>query len=181
MLTALSDDDVKQKAYSIGANAYISKPFSKDYLMVRIKQLLDERKHFIDKFYQPMDSQSVISYEESNQLFEKKDVELLKKVRMIIEENLDNPDFNIDSIAQSVGLSRSSFFKKLKNLLGVAPVDFIKEIRLNKAEQLIKTTELSISEIAYAVGFRDAGYFSKCFRSKYNQSPRDYMNRYRNG
>lgn len=63
-----------------------------------------------------MDSQSVISYEESNQLFEKKDVELLKKVRMIIEENLDNPDFNIDSIAQSVGLSRSSFFKKLKNL-----------------------------------------------------------------
>jgi AraC-like DNA-binding protein len=63
-----------------------------------------------------LDSQSVISYEESNQLFEKKDVELLKKVRMIIEENLDNPDFNIDSIAQSVGLSRSSFFKKLKNL-----------------------------------------------------------------
>ena len=63
-----------------------------------------------------MDSQSVISYEESNQLFEKKDVELLKKIRMIIEENLDNPDFNIDSIAQSVGLSRSSFFKKLKNL-----------------------------------------------------------------
>ena len=63
-----------------------------------------------------MDSQSVISYEESNQLFEKKDVELLKKVRMIIEENLDNPDFNIDTIAQSVGLSRSSFFKKLKNL-----------------------------------------------------------------
>lgn len=115
-----------------------------------------------------MDSQSVISYEESNQLFEKKYVELLKKVRMIIEENLDNPDFNIDSIAQSVGLSRSSFFKKLKNLLGVAPVDFIKEIRLNKAEQLIRTTELSISEIAYAVGFRDAGYFSKCFRSKYN-------------
>lgn len=180
MLTALNGDDIKQKAYSIGANAYISKPFSRELLMVRIKQLLDERKHFIDQLYLPLEKQDKISEESENQLFEKKDVELLKKVRMIIEENLDNPDFNIDSIAQSVGLSRSAFFKKLKNILGIAPVEFIKEIRLNKAEELIKNTDLSISEIAYTVGFRDAGYFSKCFRAKYNQSPRDYINQNRN-
>ena len=180
MLTALSGDDIKQKAYSIGANAYISKPFSKDFLMIRIRQLLDERKRFIAQFYQPLDTQSKETCDSENQLYEKKDVELLKKVRMIIEENLDNPDFNIDSIAQSLGLSRSAFFKKLKSILGIAPVELIKEIRLNKAEHLIKTTDMSVSEIAYAVGFRDAGYFSKCFRSKYNQSPRDFISQDKN-
>ena len=148
--------------------------------MIRIRQLLDERKRFIAQFYQPLDTQSKETCDSENQLYEKKDVELLKKVRMIIEENLDNPDFNIDSIAQSLGLSRSAFFKKLKSILGIAPVELIKEIRLNKAEHLIKTTDMSVSEIAYAVGFRDAGYFSKCFRSKYNQSPRDFISQYKN-
>jgi AraC-type DNA-binding domain-containing proteins len=79
----------------------------------------------------------------------------------------------------SIGLSRSSFFKKLKSLTGLAPVDLVKEIRLGKSIELIKNTDQSISEIAFSVGFKDVGYFGKCFRKKYDQSPREYMNTYR--
>lgn len=92
-----------------------------------------------------------------------------------------NSDFNIDTIASGIGLSRSAFFKKLKSLTGLAPVDLVKEIRLNKSIELIKNTDLSVSEIAFAVGFKDSGYYSKCFRKKYNQSPREYMNEWRKG
>ena len=74
---------------------------------------------------------------------------------------------------------RSAFFKKLKSLTGFAPVDLVKEIRLNKSIELIKNSDMSISEIAFAVGFKDSGYFSKCFRKKYDQTPREYMNEWR--
>jgi transcriptional regulator GlxA family with amidase domain len=67
----------------------------------------------------------------------------------------------------------------LKSLTGLAPVDLVKEIRLNKSIELIKNTDMSISEIAFAVGFKDSGYYSKCFRKKYDQTPREYMNEWR--
>jgi AraC-like DNA-binding protein len=75
-----------------------------------------------------------------------------------------------------MNLSRSAFFKKLKSITGLAPVDLVKDIRLNKAIELMRQSDLSISEIAFAVGFKDAGYFGKCFRKKYQMSPRDYLN-----
>ena len=90
---------------------------------------------------------------------------------------MDDSDFNIDTIASGIGLSRSAFFKKLKSLTGLAPVDLVKEIRLNKSVELIKNTDLS----AFAVGFKDSGYYSKCFRKKYNQTPREYMSEWRKG
>lgn len=174
MLTAKNNDEMKSKAYAAGANAYITKPFSKDLLITRIEQLLNDRRHLVEQICQ---SAAVLSETKTNyeQLLEKKDVELLERVHQVIEDNLDNADFNIDSIAQSIGLSRSAFFKKIKGLTGLAPVDLVKEIRLNKSVDLIKNTDLTISEIAFTVGFKDAGYFGKCFRKKFNQTPRDYM------
>lgn len=74
-------------------------------------------------------------------------------------------------------MSRSAFFKKLKSLSGFAPVDYVKELRLSKAARLIETTDSSITEIAYSVGFRDAGYFGKCFRKKYGMTPKEYRNK----
>lgn len=176
ILTAKSDDEAKTRAITLGANAYITKPFSKDYLLARIEQLLGERKLFREKVWKQDDEVDDNNYE---QYLVKKDVQLLEKIHQVIEENLDNSDFNIDTIASNIGLSRSAFFKKLKSLTGLAPVDLVKEIRLNKSIELIKNTDLSISEIAFAVGFKDSGYYSKCFRKKYNQTPREYMNEYR--
>ena len=176
ILTAKSDDVAKTRATNMGANAYITKPFSKDYLIARIEQLLGERKLFRERFWQQSEDKQPDSYE---QFLVKKDVQLLDKIHQVIEQNLDNSDFNIDSIAASVGLSRSAFFKKLKSLTGLAPVDLVKEIRLNKSIELIKNSDMSISEIAFAVGFKDSGYYGKCFRKKYNQTPKEYMNEWR--
>lgn len=178
ILTAKGNDEAKTKAISMGANAYITKPFSKDYLIARIEQLLNERKLFRERVWQQPEEhqEEQDSYE---QFLVKKDVQFIEKIHQVIEENLDNSDFNIDTIASTIGLSRSAFFKKLKSLTGFAPVDLVKEIRLNKSIELIKNSDMSISEIAFAVGFKDSGYFSKCFRKKYDQTPREYMSEWR--
>ncbi len=176
ILTAKSDEDAKTRAISLGANAYITKPFSKEYLLARVEQLLSERKLFRERVKHQVEHEEPDNYE---QFLVKKDVQLLEKIHQVIEENMDNSDFNIDTIASGIGLSRSAFFKKLKSLTGLAPVDLVKEIRLNKSIELIKNTDLTISEIAFAVGFKDSGYYSKCFRKKYDQSPREYMNEWR--
>ncbi|MDR3119228.1 MAG: response regulator [Mediterranea sp.] len=176
ILTAKNDDDAKTNAISQGANAYITKPFSKEYLVARIDQLLRERKLFRERVWQHRENSETDNYE---QYLVKKDVQLLDKIHKVIEENMDNCNFNIDTIAASIGLSRSAFFKKLKSLTGLAPVDLVKEIRLNKSVELLKNTDMSISEVAYAVGFKDSGYYTKCFRKKYNQTPSEYINEWR--
>ncbi|NDW12253.1 hybrid sensor histidine kinase/response regulator [Bacteroides sp. 214] len=178
ILTAKNDDEAKTNAINNGANAYITKPFSKEYLIARIEQLLRERKVFRERVWHHQEDTETDNYE---QYLVKKDVQLLEKIHKVVEENMDDCDFNIDTIASSIGLSRSAFFKKLKSLTGLAPVDLVKEIRLNKSIDLLKNTDMSISEVAYAVGFRDSGYYSKCFRKKYNQTPREYMNQWRKG
>lgn len=181
ILTAKNDDEAKIKAISLGANAYITKPFSKEYLIARIEQLLSERKIFREKIW----NQEAVNLQEKheNDNYEtylvKKDIQLLEKIHQVIEENLHNSDYNIDAIAENLGLSRSAFFKKLKSLTGLAPVDLVKEIRLNKSIELLKNTDMTISEIAFEVGFKEAGYYGKCFRKKYNQTPTEYMNKYR--
>jgi len=76
-------------------------------------------------------------------------------------------------------LSRSAFFKKLKSLTGLAPVDTIKEIRLTKSIELLKNTDMTISEVAFAVGFKESGYYGKCFRKKYDQTPTEYISKFR--
>jgi len=179
ILTAKNDDEDKIKAISMGANAYITKPFNKEYLIARIEQLLSDRKVFRDKIWK----QEKTEISENNDSYEnylmKKDIQFLDKIHEVIEENIDNSDFNIDTIADNIGLSRSAFFKKLKSLTGLAPVDTIKEIRLTKSIELLKNTDMTISEVAFAVGFKESGYYGKCFRKKYDQTPTEYISKYR--
>lgn len=176
ILTAKDGDESKTNAIVKGANAYITKPFSKDYLIARIEQLLAERKLFRERLWQQREEVETGDYEN---YLESKDVQLLDQIHKVIEDNMDDSEFNIDTIATSVGLSRSAFFKKVKSLTGLAPVDLVKEIRLNKSTELLKTTDMSIAEIAYSVGFKDSGYYIKCFRKKYNQTPREYSSEWR--
>ncbi|MEG1585293.1 MAG: two-component regulator propeller domain-containing protein [Bacteroidales bacterium] len=178
MLTAKGSEEAKTEAISKGANAYITKPFSKEYLQARIDNLLKVRSIFREKLRTQEKLEEL--NEEYDQCLVKKDVELLKKIYQVLEENIDDSEYTIDTIAATIGLSRSAFFKKLKSLTGLAPVDFVKEFRLNKSVELIRTSDLTISEIAFAVGFKDPGYFSKTFKKKYNQTPREYQNEIRN-
>lgn len=178
MLTAKQNDETKTNAITAGANAYITKPFSSEYLMARIHQLLEEQKIFQRKMvvYSTVENNTAANKDEYEQHLVKKDVEFVHKIHEIIEQNLNTDDFNIDTIAETIGLSRSAFFKKLKSLTGFAPVDLVKEIRLSKAAVLIETTNNNITEIAYSVGFHDAGYFGKCFRKKFDMTPKEYRN-----
>ena len=178
VLTAKNTEEDKMVTVKSGANAYITKPFSSSYLIARIGQLLEEQRIFQRKMVvqTAVDNSNEMNKDEYEQHLVKKDIEFMRKIHEIIEKNLNANDFNIDTIADTLGLSRSSFFKKLKSLTGFAPVDLVREVRLNKAARLIETTDNSITEIAYSVGFRDAGYFSKCFRKKYGKTPKEYRN-----
>lgn len=183
VLTAKNTEEDKLTSIKSGANAFITKPFSSSHLMARINQLLEEQRIFQRKMVvqTTVESTTEGGNDEYEQHLVKKDIEFVHKIHEIIEENLNANDFNIDTIAGTIGLSRSAFFKKLKSLTGFAPVDLVKEIRLNKAARLIETTDDSITEIAYSVGFRDAGYFGKCFRKKYDMTPKEYRAEKRQG
>ncbi len=175
VLTAKNTEEDQMRAIKTGANAFITKPFSGEYLVVRINQLLSEQRNFQRKMVmRSAISADTTTKDEYERNLVKKDVEFLARIKDIIERNLNANDFNIDTIAETVGLSRSVFFKKVKSLTGLAPVDLVKEIRLTKAARRIATTDDPITEIAYAVGFRDAGYFGKCFRKKYEMTPKEY-------
>ena len=102
--------------------------------------------------------------------------EFIDNVHRIIRSNISNTEFNIDTIAQEMGMSRSAFYKKVKHQTGFAPVDLIKEFRLSYAAELLQTTTNSITEVAWKSGFRDVSYFGKCFRKRYGLSPREYVN-----
>lgn len=183
VLTAKNTEEDKLTSIKSGANAFITKPFSSSHLMARINQLLEEQRIFQRKMVvqTTVESTTEGGNDEYEQHLVKKDIEFVHKIHEIIEENLNANDFNIDTIAGTIGLSRSAFFKKLKSLTGFAPVDLVKEIRLTKAACLIETTDDSITEIAYSVGFRDAGYFGKCFRKKYDMTPKEYRAEKRQG
>lgn len=176
ILTAKNTEEDKMKAVRAGANAFITKPFSSSYLTARISQLLEEQRIFQRKMVArtAVENSNDDAKDEYERHLVKKDIEFMRRIHEIIEKNLNTNDFNIDTIAGTIGLSRSAFFKKLKSLTGLAPVDLVREIRLNKAARLIETTDDSITEIAYSAGFRDVGYFGKCFRKKYNKTPKEY-------
>lgn len=179
ILTAKHNEDAKIQSISMGANAYITKPFNREYLIARVEQLLNDRRMFRERIWN-RETEAVLTPEETYENYlVKKDLQLLEKIHQVIGENIQNPDYSIDAIAESLGFSRSAFFKKLKSLTGLAPVDLIKEIRLSKSIELLKNTDMTISEIAFEVGFKEAGYYGKCFRKKYNQTPSEYMNIHR--
>lgn len=180
ILTAKNGDKEETRLIEKGANAFITKPFSHDMLMARIHQLIQEQSIFQRKMIlqsKPTEDQSAANAEEYERHLAKKDMEFINGIHRIIEENMHNEDFNIDSIAENAGLSRSAFFKKLKSLTGFAPVDLVREIRLTKAAKTVATTGKSISEIAFSVGFKESSYFGKCFKKKFGMTPLEYRNK----
>ena len=105
------------------------------------------------------------------------DRKFMDKLIKLMESNMDNGDLVVDDLVQELAVSRSVFFKKLKTLTGLAPIEFIKEMRMNRAVQLIGVGEYSMTQIAYMVGINDPRYFSKCFKQKMGMTPTEYRDR----
>lgn len=168
LLTAAEAEDSKLKGIESGADAYITKPFSMKYLLARIVKLIETREKLQKKFAtEPGYNPFTIDVVDSDKSF-------LEKLHDLIRENLDNPDFKPESYVESLAISRTTFYRKLKALTGYAPNEYVRTIRLKVAAEMLLTTTLSVSEISYLVGFNDPLYFSKCFKNQFGISPTYY-------
>lgn len=174
LLTARTDNECKIDALGMGADDYITKPFSISYLEARIDNLLKTREQLQARYRLPL-LEGVITLAKPD--ITNLDEVFINKTINFLENNYENSEMTIDNIAQDIGMSRSSFFSKIKSLTGLAPGDFVREFRLQKAIQLISAGETNVSQIAYSVGINDNRYFRKWFKQKYGITPSEYVNK----
>ncbi len=168
LLTAKTAIEYKIEGIETGADDYIEKPFHFRFLDARIKNILRSREKLRERYRRELILQpneiSVVSTDEK----------FLMKIREIVEEHVDDPNLEIKQLASEAGLSRTNLFLKLKALTGYSPGEYIRTIRLEKAAQLLRKTELTIGEIAYQVGFKYPKYFSTCYHHQYGVTPSEY-------
>ncbi|MES2240022.1 MAG: two-component regulator propeller domain-containing protein [Bacteroidota bacterium] len=173
LLTAKATIESQLEGLTYGADDYITKPFSVAYLKARIENLLNQRKR-LQEIFGSIEKDEFKEFNPKPHLISDQDEEIMLKVIQIIEENIDNNDFSVEDLGVSVGLNRTTFFYKIKSLTGYSPVEFIRDIRIKRAAQLITTNQLLIKEIAYMTGFSDIKYFNKSFKKKYGVTPMEY-------
>ena len=184
LLTAKNTFESKLEGLKYGADDYITKPFSATYLKARVK-ILHEQRQKLQDLYRDRMMQAALQADEAQE--EKPEVpemspndrKFMDKLMELMEKNLDNGDMVVDDLVRELAVSRSVFFKKLKTLTGLAPVEFIKEVRINHAIRLIETGEYSMTQIAYMVGINDPRYFSKCFKQKMGMTPTEYRDKHK--
>jgi len=156
-----------------GADYYITKPFNNQFLLAAIAGLIKQRKIMFSLL---VERKSTVAYRNAEPVMTEKDRLFLQKVIDIVDQHMENSEFNIDAVAVSLSMGRSTFYRKFKSLTNQPPVEFVRDMRLKRALQYLDEGEKTISEIAYIVGFSTAKYFSTCFRERYNLSPREYLN-----
>ena len=185
LLTAKTSIESKLEGLEYGADDYITKPFSATYLKARVRNLLVQRQKLQELYRENLMSPGAAAsgeckgqaLQEQTPEMSPNDRKFMDKLVELMEKNMDNGDLVVDDLVQELAVSRSVFFKKLKTLTGLAPVEFIKEMRINRAVQLIGTGEYSMTQIAYMVGINDPRYFSKCFKQKMGMTPTEYRDR----
>ena len=171
LLTAKSRDEDKIEGLETGADAYIVKPFNMDILRRTIHNLISSRRMLRLKYERNDDLEEQVD----DILLKSPDEKLLERVMECINKNLNNSDLSVDMIADKAGISRVHLHRKMKELTGQTPHDFIRNIRLKKAAQLLTTQGMNVTEVMYACGFSNSASFSTVFKKFYGMSPRDYM------
>ena len=179
VLSAKASLDDRIAGLEQGIDDYITKPFSATYLKTRVASLLRQRKAlqeiYMNKLMEGKDtSPSTDSLVPSQPQITPYDEQFMEKVMEFMEEQMDNAELTIDEFAEKLMLSRTIFYRKLKSIIGLTPVDFIREIRIKRAVQLIDSGEYNFSQVAYMTGFNDPKYFSKCFKKVIGITPSEY-------
>jgi YesN/AraC family two-component response regulator len=178
LLTAKTDIESMLEGLEYGADDYISKPFSVKYLKARIANIMSLR-HNLLKFYQAGAMSSLkatdkVDEKNGERLITPHDEEFITKARAFIIQNIDNSNFVVEDLATEMSMSRTVFFKKLKGLTGLAPIEFIREIKIRHAADMIVKENYSIKEIAFQIGFADTKYFTQCFKQIFGCTPSEY-------
>jgi DNA-binding response OmpR family regulator len=168
LLTARAAEEQKREGYGIGANDYVTKPFDFEILQARIRNLIAQQEAFRKAFNKglpvaPADIQ-ITSLDEK----------LIAKAIAEVEKNMANADFSVEDLSHELGMSRVHLYKKLLSLTGKSPLEFIRTVRLKRAAQLLEKSQLTVSEVAYQVGFNNPKYFTKYFKEEFQVLPSQY-------
>ncbi len=173
LLTARATSSFINKGYETGADEYVTKPFSAEFLILRVKNLIQQR----ETMHQYFTRQSILEPKEIT--VTSVDEKLLKKAVDYITDNMENSTIGVETLSQYLGLSRVHFYRKIKALTNLTAVDFIRSIRLKRAASLLKTNKLTIKEVQNMVGFENADYFRKCFKEQFDMTPTEYAEKYK--
>ncbi len=169
LLTAKTNIQSKIEGLELGADAYIEKPFSVEYLLANISSLIHNREKLRQTFAKsPFVAANTMA-------LTKADEEFIWKLNDIIQANLHNPEFSMEDMADALKMSRSSFYRKIKGVLDLSPNEYLRLERLKQAAQLLKEGKSRVNEICYAVGFNSPSYFSKCFLKQFGVLPKDFV------
>ena len=172
MLTAKNLEEHRAEGYEHGADSYITKPFHSKVLLARIDNLLKQR-NLLKNLYQG--TKKVEQEVEASKL-DDRDKQFVKQLNTVIQQNLSNCEFGVEDIGNEIGLSRVQLYRKVKAITGSSVVDLLRKARLAKAKRLLESRSMSVSEVAYEVGFSAPSYFTKCFKEEYNMLPGDVAN-----
>lgn len=169
LLTACSLDEQRIQGYNGGADSYISKPFNSQLLLSRIRNLIDSRRQLRQFFG---DNQTLAKENISDM-----DKDFVSRFKALVEEKMRDPELNVEDLGKDMGLSRVQLYRKLKSLTNYAPNELLRQARLKKAISLLASSEMTVAEIAYEVGFSSPSYFTKCYKEQFGESPTDFLKR----
>nr|WP_207425675.1 hybrid sensor histidine kinase/response regulator transcription factor [Pedobacter sp. SYSU D00535] len=176
LLTAKFSVESQIEGLEYGADYYITKPFKVEFVQAAISNLLRQRRRLFDSLADGKNTPVAEGIVITSQ-----DTAFLERIIEIVQEKLADAEFNIELVAETVGMSRSAFFKKFKSLTNMAPVEFVRETRLKHARKLFDAGERNVAEVAYASGFNNPKYFSTCFKAEFNQTPTEYLKQVQSG
>ena len=169
MLTACTMDEQRVSGYETGADSYISKPFSSRLLQVRLKNLIDNRRRLREFF----GDNTKLAKEQVSDL----DKDFITKFRALLEENLHDSEISVEDLGEKMGLGRVQLYRKVKSLTNYSPVELLRIARLKRASSLLSSSDKTVSEVCYEVGFSSPSYFSKCYKEYYGENPTSLQKR----
>jgi signal transduction histidine kinase/DNA-binding response OmpR family regulator/ligand-binding sensor domain-containing protein len=177
LLTAKTTIESKLEGLTCGADDYITKPFNMPYFKARIQNLFEQRKRLQEAYrrqWTEVDPSASATKGAALPVLPTQDERLLEKAVRTVEAHIDDGNFMVDDLVSALGMSRSVFFNKLKSITGLSPVEFIRDLRIKRAAELLTTGHYLVKEVAYMVGISDTKYFGKCFKAKFGMTPQEY-------
>lgn len=175
LLTTKTGHEALIKGLEYGADAYMDKPFSLEELEVMVKNLIDNRNRMRGKFSGVQEQEDTVRQVE----LQGNDAALMDRIMRVVNERLDDSDFNVEALAEDVGLSRVQLHRRMKELTGITVGEFIRNLRLQQAARLLAAGDTTVSQVTYAVGFSNPTHFSSAFKKHFGVTPSEYMEKHK--